>query len=187
MTPGPTPSFHAFTMVATGRANRIISKVFLGPAFDPASDPAPVFTPIEVDALWDTGATNSVITPATAAALNLPPTGVANISHAGGTGQAKTYVLSVTLPNQVRIAAVQVSECADNAGTFGAIIGMDVITMGDFAVTNADGKTCVSFRIPSVEKIDFVREAQRLKYAGVQRNAPCPCGSGKKFKKCHGA
>jgi preprotein translocase subunit SecA len=24
-------------------------------------------------------------------------------------------------------------------------------------------------------------------YAGVGRNEPCPCGSGKKFKKCHGA
>jgi len=24
-------------------------------------------------------------------------------------------------------------------------------------------------------------------YAGVGRNALCPCGSGKKYKKCHGA
>ena len=24
-------------------------------------------------------------------------------------------------------------------------------------------------------------------YAGVGRNDPCPCGSGKKFKRCHGA
>jgi preprotein translocase subunit SecA len=24
-------------------------------------------------------------------------------------------------------------------------------------------------------------------YEGVGRNDPCPCGSGKKFKKCHGA
>jgi preprotein translocase subunit SecA len=24
-------------------------------------------------------------------------------------------------------------------------------------------------------------------YADVGRNDPCPCGSGKKFKKCHGA
>ena len=24
-------------------------------------------------------------------------------------------------------------------------------------------------------------------YAGTGRNADCPCGSGKKFKKCHGA
>ena len=24
-------------------------------------------------------------------------------------------------------------------------------------------------------------------FANVGRNDPCPCGSGKKFKKCHGA
>ena len=24
-------------------------------------------------------------------------------------------------------------------------------------------------------------------YAGTGRNADCPCGSGKKYKKCHGA
>jgi uncharacterized protein YecA (UPF0149 family) len=24
-------------------------------------------------------------------------------------------------------------------------------------------------------------------YANVGRNEPCPCGSGKKFKRCHGA
>ena len=24
-------------------------------------------------------------------------------------------------------------------------------------------------------------------YAGVGRNALCPCGSGKKYKRCHGA
>jgi len=24
-------------------------------------------------------------------------------------------------------------------------------------------------------------------YAGASRNAECPCGSGKKYKKCHGA
>jgi hypothetical protein len=23
------------------------------------------------------------------------------------------------------------------------------------------------------------------KYAGTPRNAPCPCGSGKKYKRCH--
>ncbi|WP_340537530.1 preprotein translocase subunit SecA [Nocardioides sp. GXZ039] len=29
--------------------------------------------------------------------------------------------------------------------------------------------------------------AERDQYAGVGRNAKCPCGSGKKFKQCHGA
>jgi preprotein translocase subunit SecA len=30
-------------------------------------------------------------------------------------------------------------------------------------------------------------EAAKDPYANVGRNAPCPCGSGKKFKQCHGA
>jgi preprotein translocase subunit SecA len=37
-------------------------------------------------------------------------------------------------------------------------------------------------------------DSQRLRYnagestsAGISKNAPCPCGSGKKFKRCHGA
>jgi preprotein translocase subunit SecA len=28
--------------------------------------------------------------------------------------------------------------------------------------------------------------AQRAAYGNVERNAPCPCGSGKKYKRCHG-
>jgi SEC-C motif domain protein len=53
-----------------------------------------------------------------------------------------------------------------------------------------------------VEKAHFIREEGRWVYAGqvvpksepvrraepkVGRNDPCPCGSGKKYKKCHGA
>lgn len=34
--------------------------------------------------------------------------------------------------------------------------------------------------------VSQVKTATNL-YAGVGRNEPCPCGSGKKFKKCHGA
>jgi len=29
-------------------------------------------------------------------------------------------------------------------------------------------------------------EAGALEYAGTPRNAACPCGSGKKYKRCHG-
>jgi uncharacterized protein YecA (UPF0149 family) len=56
--------------------------------------------------------------------------------------------------------------------------------MGDFAVTNVNNQTCMTFRIPSIQEIDYVLEANRIKYAGISRNQPCPCGSGKKFKKC---
>jgi preprotein translocase subunit SecA len=32
-----------------------------------------------------------------------------------------------------------------------------------------------------------VQVQQRVVYDKVGRNDPCPCGSGKKYKKCHGA
>ncbi|MFC5826834.1 preprotein translocase subunit SecA [Nonomuraea insulae] len=31
-----------------------------------------------------------------------------------------------------------------------------------------------------------VRQEERAAYGNVERNAPCPCGSGKKYKRCHG-
>ncbi len=84
------------------------------------------------------------------------------------------------------VAAVQVTECPDIAGQFGAIIGMDVITLGDLSITNLNGQTWMTFRIPSYAATDYVEEWQRSVSAGVGRNDPCPCGSGRKFKKCHG-
>jgi preprotein translocase subunit SecA len=32
----------------------------------------------------------------------------------------------------------------------------------------------------------FVSDAQAAQYRDVSRNDTCPCGSGKKFKRCHG-
>ena len=34
---------------------------------------------------------------------------------------------------------------------------MDVITLGDFSITNHKGITCMSFRIPSSHEIDYVK------------------------------
>ncbi len=35
------------------------------------------------------------------------------------------------------------------------IIGMDILTQGDFSITNLDGRTVCSFRIPSQYLVDF--------------------------------
>lgn len=35
------------------------------------------------------------------------------------------------------------------------LIGMDIINQGDFAITNQNDKTMLSFRMPSRESIDF--------------------------------
>ena len=48
------------------------------------------------------------------------------------------------------------------------LIGMDVITSGDFAVSNHNGKTVFSFRVPSVETTDYVKKAQFIRAKGPQ-------------------
>jgi preprotein translocase subunit SecA len=49
------------------------------------------------------------------------------------------------------------------------------------ALAGASGATDVAEADPRLRPID-----PKL-LVGVQRNAPCPCGSGKKFKHCHGS
>lgn len=182
--------FHACTIKHNGIANRIITPVGLCQAFDPSQFPLPNYPVHRIDALWDTGATKSVITAATAIALNLPPVGTVMVKHAGGEDLSDTFLLNFILPNNVGVYGVLVSKCKDTTGDFGAIIGMDIICKGDFAITNVGNKTCMSFRFPSVCTIDYVEEANRSKGIAsiprVGRNDPCPCGSGKKYKKCHG-
>jgi hypothetical protein len=42
------------------------------------------------------------------------------------------------------------------SGAFDMIIGMNIISRGDFALSNSEGKTIMSFRIPSSNvPIDF--------------------------------
>jgi hypothetical protein len=186
----PPGTFHACTIKHNGITDRIVTPVKLCQAFDPAQPPSPPYPLHDTTALWDTGATKSVITDATALALNLTPVGTAMVGHAGGISPSSTYLVNFFLPNNVIIYGVLVSKCHDTAGNFGAIIGMDIICKGDFSITNVGDKTCMSFRYPSINIIDYVEEANALKRNAVggkvSRNAPCPCGSGKKYKRCCG-
>ncbi len=38
------------------------------------------------------------------------------------------------------------------------LIGMDIISNGDFAVSNYDGKTYFSFRLPSQEHVEYKKK-----------------------------
>ena len=99
------------------------------------------------------------------------------------------------LPNNVVVTEVPVTEADALAGDAEVLIGMDIIGLGDFAVSNFQGQTSFTFRIPSLKHIDFVEDladeaVDVSEVAGVPkvgRNQPCPCGSGKKYKTCHGA
>jgi hypothetical protein len=180
-------------MRSTGIARQLISEVHVLPAFDPAKPPDPLPPSIKTTALWDTGATRSVLSSDLAQRLALPIVGTTKVSHAGGVGASPTYLVNFILPNKVVVAGVIVTEFPAFSGSFEAIIGMDIITQGDFSLTHMAGRSCMSFRIPSCEEIDYVAAANRINFAGVGRNDPCPCGKRRadggpvKFKHCHGA
>jgi hypothetical protein len=182
--------YHAFTQKYNGITNRIIIPVQVAAAFDPTNPPPnPKF--LQTTALWDTGATQSVVTPTTAKTLGLVEVGKSLVHYGKGHSHASTYLVNFVLPNYVGVPGVLVSECDDPVNNqFGAIIGMDIITTGDLHVSNHNGQTWVTFRFPSVGTADFVADTKKLPEAAVSgkigRNEKCPCGSGKKYKKCHG-
>ena len=121
----------------------------------------------QFDALWDTGATGSMILQSVVDRFGLKPTGVTNINQVKGSFLTTTYLVNVVLPNGVGYPNVRVS-----LGSFtGAdvLIGMDIITSGDFVVSNFNGVTKFSFRHPSMSDLDFVQDLQRSRFShGVQ-------------------
>ena len=174
----------AFTIKADGRLDRIVTDVRVCAAFDPVAHPTPLPPQVQTGALWDTGATKSGISSDLAHELNLTPVGTATVRHAGGSSEQAQYLVNFVLPNDVGVVGALVTGLPPIDG-FGALLGMDVIALGDFSITNVDGRTWMSFRFPSRVGIDYVVEEDRARFAGVRANDPCPCGSGKKFKKCH--
>lgn len=155
----------AFTQRHAGRMNNLITEcgVSLPTSADRRGGARP---PIhQTTGLWDTGATNSVITEATALAMGLKPSGKTQSHTAGGVVSCNLYLVNLYLPNNVTAHGVQVTEMKETVGGFGVLIGMDVISQGDFSITNVDGKTTFSFRMPSRTEIDYeaeAREAERV-------------------------
>ena len=139
-------------------------------------------------AIWDTGATCTCITKKTADQLNLTPTGLSTISGANGIAERNNYAVDIILPNNVIIQSVQVVEVNLPSGG-DVLIGMDIIGLGDFTVSNFNGKTTFSFRFPSCKETDYTQEKifpMPIKTKKIGRNDLCPCGSGQKYKFCCG-
>lgn len=113
----------------------------------------------EVEAIWDTGATNSAISSSIAKKLNLTPSNYTNVNTGGNKiEKAPVYYVNLLLPNHMTVLSVQVTELPGLADG-DMLVGMDIITLGDFTITNLEGITWCSFRMPSQLRTDFVTEA----------------------------
>lgn len=188
-------SERAFTGSADGLAKQLVS--FVGISLPNELKDINLQNILQFRGIWDTGATSSVITQKIVQKLDLKPIGKTQVQGVTGVAVRDRFLVNFYLPNKVVIPNVSVTECDALAGDFEILIGMDIIGLGDFAVTNYQNKTVFSFRTPSLEQIDFVKSIQLREFKKqtdsshfygqkVGRNDPCPCGSGQKFKKCHG-
>jgi hypothetical protein len=145
-------SVHAFTVLYDHIENTLSSRVKVDSPFNPQTMSPPDFQR-EFIAVWDTGATNSVISRSAATLLNLKPISYREVQHGGGKENCLLYLVSMLLPHQIIFPHVEVIE--SNISSCDLLIGMDIINQGDLAVSNYQNETAFTFRMPSIQRLDF--------------------------------
>ncbi len=145
---------HALTIFHEGISNNIVSSVEIVNPFTEKK--------VITKGLWDTGATDSAITLSLAKELGLIEVQRIAVSGVHGVKEVPVYYVEIELNDgdgAISLRAL-VSECTElsSDGSVGALIGMNVINRGDFAISNFGGKTTMSFRTPSLQKIDFRKD-----------------------------
>ena len=93
--------------------------------------------PVKCNAIWDTGATSSMISANTAKKLMLAPIGLTQIAGVHGINNAKCYLIDIVFGNGFTLHDIKVSEASDFGG-FDFLVGMDIIGQG---IMSLDGVT----------------------------------------------
>lgn len=107
-------------------------------------------------AIWDTGSECTTISRRAADALDLKPIGEIEAHHSGGHSIVNIYLINLMLPNGVEFQGLRVMD--GNFDDTDVLLGMDVLSQCDFAVTHPCMQTKLSFQIPSIADIDFNKQ-----------------------------
>ena len=155
--PGPTIQFHTFTGTYDARSLVLVSSVDIFESFDPQTIPLHLQpTPRKYPAIWDTGATGTVISEKVINECGLHLIDFARVHSVDGISTSPVYLINIRLPNGVGITNVRATRGDLPGSDAEVLIGMNIIGLGDFAISAPGGKTMFSFRFPaSGEPIDF--------------------------------
>lgn len=135
-------TFFQFTFESeSGSANEISTPLFVRKHGDTSLE-------YPAKAVWDTGATSSMISAAIARKLALAPTGTIQIAGVHGVQNAKCYSIDIVFGNKFTIPMLKVSEASDFGG-FDMLIGMDVIGKGKMLIDGTENKLKVCFQFPA--------------------------------------
>lgn len=119
--------------------------------------------------LWDTGATSTAINKRVALQLGLQPIGQINVQTANNSAPADVYLVDLMILH-ANVSFPNIPVTGLDLGQVDVLIGMDIITLGDFSITNLNGGTVMTYRKPSVERHDFVpaANAHNLLFTRIQ-------------------
>lgn len=125
----------------------------LSEPFNPSTAAHPYPVPRQYHAIWDTGASYCAITQKVVDELGLTVRRPIHTETAKGGFDTYAYLVNVILPNNLiipgRWATLSIINGAD------MLIGMDVISLGDFAVSSKGNEVKFTFQIPSTHDTDY--------------------------------
>jgi hypothetical protein len=99
--------------------------------------------------------------------LGFLPTGRTIVHGVNSTDEVNTYYVDILLPNNVRIRMVRVTECELNSPGIDLLVGMNIIQLGDLAISNGTGHTIFSFAYPPFPKpLDLLARAEAVNPKG---------------------
>lgn len=104
-------------------------------------------------AIWDTGSKRSMIDWSIAEAMEAIVKTKGKVFNVSGASDGNYCNVDILIPGGEEVANMEV--LVGSIGQWKILIGMDIISRGDFAVSNYGGNTTMSFRMPSEGRIDF--------------------------------
>jgi hypothetical protein len=149
----------AITVALESRPERIITSVSARQAESFCKRYGLPETNFAAKALWDTGSTGCCIDAELAVKLGLKQYGTIGLNDSqGGHGLVSAYLIDIIFPDGASARTVTAAG-VHTGGKFDIIIGMNIIALGDFALTRDKDKTVLSFRLPSSGKVvDFSKD-----------------------------
>lgn len=97
-------------------------------------------------AMWDTGSEATILSRQLVSQLQPEAFRHGGITGIGGDTSGNTYLLHVYLPTGDVVTYHEVYEANID---YDAIIGMDIITLGDFHIDSSKGETSFTFSLPN--------------------------------------
>lgn len=108
---------------------------------------------------WDCGSTRSSISQELVKKLNMQPCGKSSTTSITDSISTNVYEIILVLHDTLEIPMIVDAVSNIHITGIDMLIGMEVISLGDFAISTYDNKTCFSFRCPSNGLIDFTKNS----------------------------